>query len=486
VATPELAAAGAPAWPESLGRTRAALAAFAAREALPIAAAALHVALVAALLPFTVVQDTWLALVAGREVSGGLPQRDTLTVLAGGAEWVDQQWLGQLALYGLHALGGLGTVLALHAGMLAATLVAAVVAARRLGGSPRAVGAVAAGSILLAPWAWQLRAQSLVYPLFVAVVWLLAADARRPSRRALLVLPLLALWANVHGSVLVGALLVVAAGALGRRWLLVAAAPLCVLASPYALQLPGYYRTMFLDADLGRFVVEWGWTAPSLATAPFWGLAALTGWAVVRRGERALWFDRIALAVTLVGGVAAIRSVVWFGLAAVVLLPNLLSSSRPYEAAGRPAARLATGVAVVLVATAAAVSALSLPGAATRAERLWPAPAADAVAAAVAADPDARVFASERYADWLLWRSPELRGRIAFDARFELLPPGDLDAIARLLRREGAGWKQPADGYRILVLDPARPGLVSAFAAGPGARVIHSSDTIAVVLRRPA
>jgi hypothetical protein len=484
VATPELAAPGAAAWPESLGRTRAALAAFGAREALPIAAAALHVALVAAVLPFTVVQDTWLALVAGREVSGGLPHRDTLTVLAAGAEWVDQQWLGQLALYGLEALGGLGAALAVHAALLAAALVAAVVAARRLGGSPRAVGAVAAGTILLAPWAWQLRAQSLVYPLFVAVVWLLAADARRPSRRALLVLPLLALWANVHGSVLVGALLVVVAGVLGRRWLLVAAAPLCVLASPYALQLPGYYRTMFLDADLGRLVVEWGWTAPSLATAPFWGFAALTGWAVVRRGGHAPWFDRIALAVTLVAGVAAIRSVVWFGLAAVVLLPNVLSSSRAYEAAGRSAARLAVAVAVAVVATAAAVTAVSLPGAGTRAERLWPASAADAVTAAAAADPGARVFASERYADWLLWRSPELRGRIAFDARFELLPPGQLDAIARLLHREGAGWKRPADGYRILVLDPARPGLVAAFAAEPGAELLHRSDRIVVLRRR--
>jgi hypothetical protein len=241
---------------------------------------------------------------------------------------------------------------------------------------------------------------------------------------------------------------------------------------------------MFLDADLGRIVVEWSWTAPALTTVPFWGLAALTGWAVVRRGARAPWFDRIALALTLAGGVAAIRSVVWFGLAALVLLPGLLSSPHP-RAATTPAARLAVAVAAALVATAAAVTAISLPGAGTRAERLWPAAAAGAVTAAAAADPNARVFASERHADWLLWHAPELRGRVAFDARFELLEPGRLDAIARLLRREGAGWKRAADEYGILVLDPARPGLLAGFAAEPGARVLHRSETVAVV-RRPA
>ncbi len=32
----------------------------------------------------------------------GLPRRDTLTIVSEGRHWIDQQWLGQLALYGLH------------------------------------------------------------------------------------------------------------------------------------------------------------------------------------------------------------------------------------------------------------------------------------------------------------------------------------------------------------------------------------------------
>jgi hypothetical protein len=462
-----------------LGRARLAVAPFVAREALPLAALALQAALVAAVLPFTVVQDTWLALVAGREVAAsGLPSTDTLTVLGAGAEWVDQQWLGQLALYGLHSLGGFQLALVAHAVLLVGTLAAALVAARRLGGSPRAVAAVAAASTLLAPWAWQLRAQSLVYPLFVALLALLAGDARRPSARVLLALPLLGLWANVHGSVLIGAVLAMVAGGLalvhGRRLgALLLASPLAVLASPYAAELPRYYRTLLFESDLQRYVVEWGWTAPSATTLPFYGLAAVTVWALARRSARLPWFDRVALALTLVAGVSALRSVVWFGLAAIVLLPNALSSGRTKPAVSSRAALLAAGC---LVGTAAVVAAASLPGAAGRVDRLWPASAAQVVAA----DPDARVFASERYADWLLWTRPELRGRIAFDARFEVQPPRTLEQVSAFYHREGPGWRRIADGYDVLVLEPRRKELVAALRL----ETVFRDDEV-VVLRRP-
>ena len=363
--------------------------------------------------------------------------------------------------------------------LLVGTLAAALVVARRVGGSPRAVAAVAAASTLLAPWAWQLRAQSLVYPLFVALLALLASDARRPSARVLLALPILVLWANVHGSVLIGAVLVAAAGALalvhGRRLgALLLASPLAVLASPYAAELPGYYRTLLFESDLQRYVVEWGWTAPSATTLPFYGLAALTVWALVRRPGRLPWFDRIALALTLVAGVSALRSVVWFGLAALVLLPNALSSAAAKPVPSGRAALLAAGC---LAGFAAVAAAASLPGAAGRVDRLWPASASDAVAA----DPGARVFASERYADWLLWARPELRGRIAFDARFEVQPRGTLEQVSAFYHREGRTWREIAAGYDVLVLEPRRTELIASL----GLKTVFQSDEV-VVLKRAA
>ena len=53
--------------------------------------------------------DSWLALVSGRLIwQHGIPQHETLTVMSHGIVWVDQQWLAQLASYGIERLGGLG------------------------------------------------------------------------------------------------------------------------------------------------------------------------------------------------------------------------------------------------------------------------------------------------------------------------------------------------------------------------------------------
>ena len=56
------------------------------------------------------------------------------------------------------------------------------------------------------------RAQTLAFLLFALLLLLLLEDDVRPSRRVYLTLPLLVLWANVHGSVLLGAALVTLRG----------------------------------------------------------------------------------------------------------------------------------------------------------------------------------------------------------------------------------------------------------------------------------
>ena len=61
------------------------------------------------------VQDTWLTLVSGREISQhGLPSVDALTVWARGSTWIDQQWLAQLLFFWTHELGGIKLVALAH------------------------------------------------------------------------------------------------------------------------------------------------------------------------------------------------------------------------------------------------------------------------------------------------------------------------------------------------------------------------------------
>src|SRR5512133_2464963 len=121
------------------------------REPFVLLVLATEALVLAIRLPDLVAPDTWLALVAGRKIAtGGLPHHDTLTIWPHGASWVDQQWLGQLLMYGTHSVGGLRLVLFLNAVVLVAAFALALGVARSSGGSSRSVALVGAVALFVA------------------------------------------------------------------------------------------------------------------------------------------------------------------------------------------------------------------------------------------------------------------------------------------------------------------------------------------------
>jgi hypothetical protein len=94
------------------------------------------------------------------------------------------------------------------------------------------------------------------------------------------------------------------------------------------------------------------------------------------------------------------------------------------------------------------------------------------------------VFADEAYADWLLWALPSLRGRVVYDAAFELLTPAQLEAVADLKTVTGLDWLRPARGERVLVLaDTGDPNPVRALRVAGRARLLYDRDGAAVLER---
>src|SRR2546429_5941968 len=66
-------------------------------------------------IPGELLSDSWLVVLGGREiVQHGLPHHDTLAIWTQGREWVDQQWLRQLAFYRLSAPGRITPALIRH------------------------------------------------------------------------------------------------------------------------------------------------------------------------------------------------------------------------------------------------------------------------------------------------------------------------------------------------------------------------------------
>jgi hypothetical protein len=440
--------------------------------------------------PSLVVGDTWLTLMAGREVvEHGLPSTETITILGQGATWTDQQWLAQVVFYAAHGLAGMRAVVLLDVLLVLLALGLATATARTSGASSRSTFLLGLLAVLAGPWGWTIRAQSAALPLFTGVLWLLVDASRRGvRRRTLLVLPLLVLWANLHGSVVLGAALTVllAVVELVRRrrlaWIPVAlavVAPLCVLASPYGTKLLDYYDLMLVDAPFAPILREWQWSSPSGTTALFWLLAIVGGTLLgLRRCRTRLTFYELAvLAVTFVGAVQAVRGVIWFALACAAILPVALDGLLTKADVDAP--RVNRAISLAALAGLALALVAFLAHSASWYVSDWPEQRVAAVREATR-DPSTRVWATDGTADWLLWRIPDLRGRIAYDVRFELYDLVTLDRIVDYQARRG-DWKSVADGYRVLIVD--QRGHLDAFSREPGAKVIYWDD-IAVIERR--
>ncbi len=442
------------------------------------------------LLGVNIGSDTWYTLLGGRFVSGSwIPHADTLTIMTRGTQWVDEQWLAHLLLYGTWRLGGWPVaLLVLLATYLGAFAVAAAVA-RRLGASARSTALVSLITLITAMAATGFRAQTLALPLFAAVLWLLLEGDVRPSRRVYWSLPLLVLWANVHGSVVLGAALVSLRGvmlALERPRLttrsvsLVVLPWLCAVASPYAFELPGYYSRLLHNPTLSRLVPEW--QPASVHNQPFFPVLLVAALLLIGRARSSSRFATLVLLATAAAGLLAVRHTVWFALTATALLPRALDDAWKPRPAPR---RIRVNLAVAAAAIGAFVFAAGSFAAHDSAwfERAYPARAGDAVAAAAAHDPSATVFANERYADWLLFRHPELAGRVAYDARFELLTQRQLERLGNFRLEQGIGWMSVADGYRLFVLDPAADAGAITQLTRQGGRVLYHDRYVAVLAR---
>jgi hypothetical protein len=422
--------------------------------------------------PGLIVTDTWLALMAGRDVAHhGIPFHEHLTVLAAGRRWVDQQWLGQLLLYGLAVAGGVKAVVLVGAGAALCAWGLAIAASGRRGApSPGVVTLLVVAGVLSCPWALQVRTQEIVLPVYAGILWLLLSDPLLTRRRTLLVLPLLVLWANLHGSVLLGAGVVGAYAAAAcraaprRRLIPYLLVPLTVFVSPYGFQLVGYYRLMLFTAPFRNAIPEWQPARPSLLTAIFYALAVGTALMAIRNRRSYHLGELAILAVTFASAAFAIRNIVWFAIAAAAILP-VRRSGEAFRTPGAGAAALAA--ALVIPATAAV--ALAKPPV------YWQGRVSVASAGAVAAviSTPGPVFADDSHADWLLWKFPALRGRVVYDDRVELLTKAQLDAVERTLYSS----RGSLFGACVFVVDPGRTNQL------PG-RVVWRDSTTAVIQRR--
>jgi hypothetical protein len=203
-------------------------------------------------------------------------------------------------------------------------------------------------------------------------------------------------------------------------------------------------------------------------------------WLLGRAGRVIPLLDQLAFALAAVLAFEAVRNTAWIGLVALAVLPPAVDRLRgsPAEEPARLNRILSITILATLVIAIAGVAAKSTSWFTTEF------PAAAAKAASTAAGPRGRVYASSPYADWLLWSRPRLKGRVAYDARFELLSQAQLERIASFESRVG-NWLPTARGYQVFVLDPrSNHELEQSLRHALPARVVFSSPQVVVLRRR--
>jgi hypothetical protein len=422
--------------------------------------------------------DSFRDLYLGRWISAhGIPHHEAFAIANHGRPWIDQQWLADLLVYGTWKLSGYQGVAVVEAVTVASAYAVLAGVLRRRGASVGLAISFASFAMVSVFTLVFIRAQSLALPLFPVLMWLCVLDSEMERARwpVLLIVPVLALWSNLHGSVLIGAAL--ASGYLcsragrfarARRWrtaagyaVLAAAAALAVLATPYGTGILGYYHDFLGNHAVGAADLEWDPPAfPALSFFQFsvpLVLAATSMLIAWRHGRRPPSLDLWAVGLTVSAAALAMRNNVWLGMAASILIADTASAWFPIAPLRPGFVRTAAVAAVAL--SALGVGRLAFESSA-RFEGLAPQREVAAVAAYAASHPCSRVLADIMGVSVLLWDDPWMAGRVGFDGRIELYAPRALLAWVDFQSGNGSRARDLARRYQLLMASARAPALV--------------------------
>ena len=276
--------------------------------------------------------DTYWHLRAGQDLfaTGHVPLVETYSHTARGLPWPNHEWLWQALSYALYCVGGMP----LLTGAAALVSTAACALSYRLMRTPPAASFVLALlGIALASVVWALRPQVVSLFFLVALVTLLTRDTWWP------IPPLFVLWANLHGAVALGGVILLTATTVSwfcdrRRTLRLALLTMgCGLLTAATPMGPGLWR--FIGESMARSrrnqIMEW---MPSYPRGPieiaFWvGAVALVALVAWRWRRLKSWDDRLVVAVSLVLlplGARAVRNISPFFLLWMPAVSRLLGA----------------------------------------------------------------------------------------------------------------------------------------------------------------
>jgi hypothetical protein len=318
-------------------------------------------------------EDFWWNMALGRATwrSGRLPTVDRFSYTQAGEPIFVHGWLPQILFYLFYSSGGAVLIALVQAVVLAATYGLLLILCVRRGASPRlAAILVLAVAVPLSASNWNVRPQSYALVLFVLTLLVLDRWQKQgePSFTAtfwkcrLWALPLLMLlWVNMHGSFVLGGLLIALTfiAEVVRRWLercppgwiekRALAQPQSSLAAlfvagalsaavipinPTGLDIIRFTLACASDPDRRVNSVEWRPPMVTEADGPVFFLAVV-GMVIVLvlARRRPSLIDLFQWAAFFWLGLQGVRYIIWFALVLVPILAYLLAAPRRSEGA---------------------------------------------------------------------------------------------------------------------------------------------------------
>jgi len=227
--------------------------------------------------------DFWHHLKAGELVwqTGSAARTEPFLIPAKGMPWVQKDWLAQLFFYLVYSKFGVDALIILKALTFAVSFVVLAVACRQRTGSFAISVFVSALAALCLSGRSFVRPEFIGYFLLAIFIFFLERARRDGPRWLMAMAPLAALWANVHGSFIIGiVLLLLSAGGESLRliyrrqkakaqaaaksnryilwlWTIVVICSLAACVNPYGVRIFEVPFKLFGSSALSQLIVEW-------------------------------------------------------------------------------------------------------------------------------------------------------------------------------------------------------------------------------------
>lgn len=445
--------------------------------------------------------DFWWHLANGRTiiVSSVFPTIDTFTYTRGGEPFFNQMWLAQVVMYLLHRVGDVALVVAAHGALIGLAYAGLLQMCTRLTGRPRLCALVFLMAVVpLSFTNWAVRPQPYAFPIFVTFLALLVYDrgqtrAGAKASSVWLLPPLMVLWVNLHGSYVLGLVLVTIVAGTGlltrayadnkqdvTRLAAVAAATWAAsLLNPRGFDVLSYAASMMTNASVA-LASEWR----PVSVGDFMGVLyfAFSGCVIllmIYAPRRPRPLEAVVVVLFMLLGFTAVRHTIWFALAAAPLVCLQASSMmRPPPMRRDPGIPLLNGVLLAVFASALILSlpwvrqTLQLP---VGSELTSATPAAATRYLNTIPDRPERIFNDLGYGSYLAWALPDQKTFI--DPRFELFPVEQVEDYRSLSSgRDVEALTEKYDFDAFLISRESQSNLVARLKAWRAWRLAYEDD----------